>query len=55
MISAAREFNEHGYVWYPQIWVESLGRWVELSWVRVHCPEGFKSPDAAIHFASLGA
>ncbi len=47
-IRAVKEFNEYGYKWYPQIWVEALQRWFDIQSVRHFYPEGFKSSRDAI-------
>ncbi|AGS81717.1 hypothetical protein PAK_P30108 [Pseudomonas phage PAK_P3] len=53
-LTAVREFNEHGYNWYPQVWVEALQLWCAVRWVRYQRPEGFVTAAAAIHFAEAG-
>ncbi|AIW01852.1 hypothetical protein AVT15_gp054 [Pseudomonas phage vB_PaeM_PS24] len=53
-LTAVREFNEHGYNWYPQVWVEALQLWCAVRWVRYQRPEGFVTATAAIQFAEAG-
>lgn len=47
-ITAVREFNQHGYVWYPQVWVEAYKQWFEIRSVRNTNPEGFANASQAI-------
>ncbi|MFN8996655.1 MAG: hypothetical protein ACK5X3_23750 [Pseudomonadota bacterium] len=49
-VSASRSFNEHGYNWYPQVWVEAYGQWFDVTWARHRHPEGWTSPDDAIRY-----
>lgn len=51
-LSAVREFNQYGYRFYPQIWVETLKLWSDVTWVRHRRPEGFFTDDQAIAFAA---
>lgn len=53
-ISAVKEFNQYGYRFYPQIWVETLNLWCDLEWVRVKHPQGFLIDAQAIEFAKEG-
>ena len=48
MFSAVREFNQYGYNWYPQVWVEAYKRWFDVQWVRHNNPAGFTTPQLAI-------
>lgn len=47
-ITAVREFNQHGYVWYPQVWVEAYKKWFDIRSVRHSNPEGFTNANQAI-------
>jgi hypothetical protein len=53
-LTAVREFNEYGYNWYPQIWVETLNQWVAVEWVRCKIPQGFTNAREAIHYTQEG-
>lgn len=47
-VTATREFNQYGYVWYPEVWVEALLQWVPIGSVKYAHPEGFPTPRQAI-------
>jgi len=47
-LSAVKEFNQYGYRFYPQIWVEALQLWCDVSSVRFQHPEGFLTDSQAI-------
>lgn len=49
-ISARREFNQYGYNWYPQVWVETLKRWEDVEWAIYRKPEGWANPAHAIKY-----
>lgn len=53
-LSAVKEFNQYGYRFYPQVWVETLKIWCDISWVRHQRPEGFLTDASAIEFAKSG-